>query len=47
MLHKKTIPSNLNQNKTKTDKIEKNATKIALAYVHFYKTKLHRGRKRR
>ena len=48
MLHKKTISSKYNQktNKKRT-KIGKKTTKIGLANVQFYKTKIHRGRKRR
>ena len=47
MLQKKTISSKYNQNTNKKlTKIEKK-TKIGLAYVQFYETKLHRGRKRR
>ena len=46
MLHKKTISSNYNQNTIKkTDENRKNI-KTGLVYVQFYKTKLHRGRKR-
>ena len=30
---------------TKTDENRKKTTKIGLAYVQFYETKLHRGRK--
>ena len=48
MLHKKIISSNYNQNTNeKLTKIGKKTTKIVLAYVQFYETKLHRGRKRR
>ena len=43
MLHKKTISSNYNQNThKKTDKYRQKTTKIGLAYVQFYETKLHR-----
>ena len=47
MLHKKTI-STIYKQKTneKLTKIGK-TSKIGLAYVQFYETKLHRGRKRR
>ena len=41
MLHKKTISSSYNQN------TNEKLTKIGLAYVKFYGTKLHRGKKRR
>ena len=48
VLHKKTISSNHNQNTNKkTDENRKKTTNIGLAYVQFYETKLHRGRKRR
>ena len=48
MLHKKNFSSNYNQNTNeKLTKIGKKTTKIRLAYVHFYETKFHRGRKRR
>ena len=48
MLQKKTVSSNINQNTNKKlTKIRKNTSKIGSAYVQFYKTKLHRGRKRR
>ena len=47
MLHKKTtISSNYNQNTKKTDENRKKTIKIGLAYVQFYKTQIHRGRKR-
>ena len=47
IFHKKTNSSNYNQNTNeKLTKIEKK-TEIGLAYVQFYETKLHRGRKRR
>ena len=54
MLHKKTISSNIQTKiyrqkpiyRQKTKKNRKKTTKIGLAYVQFYKTKLHRGKKR-
>ena len=48
MLHKKTISSNYNQNTNeKLTKIGKKTIKIGLAYVQFYETNLHRGKKGR
>ena len=47
MLRKKTISSNYNQNTNETGENRKKTTKIGLAYVQFYETKLQRGRKRR
>ena len=48
MLHKKNYFQQLQPKyKRKTYENQKKTTKIGLAYVQFYKTKLHRGRKRR
>ena len=46
MLHKKNISGNQNRNTEKKQKNRKKTTKIGLAYVQFYKTKIHRGKKR-
>ena len=48
MLHKKNYFWQLQPKyKQKPDENRKKTTKIGLAYVQFYETKLHRGRKRR
>ena len=46
MLHKKAIASNYNQKSNQTEKRNK-TTKVGLAYVQCYKTKLDRATKRR
>ena len=48
MLHKKTISSNYNQNSNnKTDENRKKNYQKRISLCKFYKTKFHRGGKRR